>query len=464
MKPQEWVPKPYQQIGLQFLLDTQRAAVWMPPGFGKTSLVYALLDILKLAGSKFFPALVIAPKQVCDLTWPAERDRWRQFQDLSVVNIRGTSEQRMRALHTKADIYFINFENVEWLVEVCGAAWPFRIVVVDEATKLKGYRTKQGGKRASALARIARDTGRFIELTGTPAPNGLKDLWGQIWFLDFGGRLAPSYNQFQQRWFIVEAYTRQVIPRAGAEAEIHSLLADCTKAFRTEDWFDIQKPVVSRRDVRLPPAAAELYREMERNFFIKLQEVEGRERDAEVTARIALTLSSKLIQMAAGAVLDDDKQPQLIHEEKLDALESLINELGGENVIVVYQFIHEAKMIQKRFPHAEVFMGKKQEDKWNAGQMPLMLIHPQRGGHGTNLQHGGRTMALFSPFWDLELRMQVIDRIGPVRQKQAGYDRAVNVYDLVALDTLDQEVLDRLDGKRSVMDALMSARSHRPPT
>ncbi len=457
----EWTPRPYHTPALKFLLDTQRAAVWMPPGFGKTSLVYALLDILKLAGSRLFPALVIAPKQVCDLTWPAEQQKWTNFRDITVVNIRGTAEQRMQAMHTKADLYVINFENIEWLVEVCGANWPFRTVVVDEATKLKSYRTKQGGKRAAALARVARNAGRFIELTGTPAPNGLKDLWGQVWFIDYGGRLGDSYNAFIQRWFIVEAFTRQVIPRAGAEAEIHGLLADCSMAFRTEDWFDIAKPVVSQRQVRLPTEASQLYRKMERDFFVKLQEIQGENRDAEVTARIALTLSTKLLQMAAGAVLDDEKKPQAIHDAKLDALESIINELGGENLIVVYQFVHDAKRIQERFPHARVFRNKKDEDAWNAGSVPLMLLQPQSGGHGINLQHGGRTMVFFSPFWDLELRMQVIDRIGPVRQKQAGYDRAVNVIDIVALDTLDSEVLERLDGKRSVLDALMAARAHR---
>jgi SNF2 family DNA or RNA helicase len=461
--PQEWVPKPYHDRALPLLLDTQRCALWMPPGFGKTSLVYAALDILKLAGSKFFPALIIAPKQVCDLTWPAEQKKWRQFQDLKVVNIRGSSKQRLAALHTKADIYLINFENIEWIVEVCSGSesWPFGIVVVDEATKLKGYRTKQGGKRAGALAKIARDTGRFLELTGTPAPNGLKDLWGQIYFLDFGSRLASSYNQYMQRWFIQEAYTRKIIPRAGAAEEIHSLLSDCAFAFRTEDWFDIQKPVMHRREVRLQDEAAALYRKMERDFFIRLEEVAGEDRDAEVTARIALTLSSKLIQMAAGGVLDDTKTAQVIHEEKLDAVESLINELGGENLIVVYQFVHEAKMLQQRFPHARIFKGKAEEEAWNAGNVPLMLLQPQRGGHGVNLQHGGRNMAFFSPFWDLELRLQVVDRIGPVRQANSGYNRAVNVYDVVALDTLDNEVLDRTDTKASVMDALMAARAQR---
>lgn len=450
------VPKEYQDIALDFLLKTQRAALWMVPGMGKTLTVYLLLDILKLAGSKFFPALVIAPKQVCDTTWPDEQEKWSQFANMKVVRIGGSAEQRLRALHTKADIFVINFENVEWLVEVCGANWPFRIVIVDEATKLKGYRSKQGGKRAEALASVARQTGRFIELTGTPVPNGLKDLWGQIWFLDFGGRLGQSYKMFLQRWFIVEAYTRQVIPREGAKREIEKLLADCTLAFRAEDWFDIKEPVVSRREVRLPDEATKLYRKMERDFFIQLKEV-----DAEITARIALTLTSKLLQLASGSVFDDGKTPRDIHDAKLDALDSLLNELNGENVIVVYNFTHEAARIRAKYPHARLYRNKKDETDWNAGKVPLLLLQPQAGGHGTNLQHGGRTMVFFSPMWDLELRMQVAERIGPVRQAQAGYDRAVLHYDIVASNTLDEEVLERLTSKRSVQEALMLARAHR---
>lgn len=446
----------YQDIGLDFLLKTQRAALWMVPGMGKTLVVYALLDLLKLAGSKFFPALVIAPKQVCDSTWLDEQQKWDDFKDLTVVRIGGSQEQRLRALHSKADLYVINFENIEWLVEVCNGNWPFRIVIVDEATKLKGYRTKQGGSRARALASIARQTGRFIELTGTPAPNGLKDLWGQLWFLDFGGRLGASYAQYIQRYFIVEAYSRAVIPREGAKREIEKLLADCTLAFRAEDWFDIKEPLVSRREVRLPDAAAKLYRTMERDFFVHLKEV-----GADVTAQIALTLTTKLLQLASGSVFDDGKTPRDIHDAKLDNLESLLNELNGENVIVVYNFTHEAKRIQARFPHAEVYRGKKDETKWNAGHTPLLLLQPQAGGHGTNLQHGGRTMVFFSPMWDLELRLQVAERIGPVRQAQAGYDRAVLHYDIVAANTLDEEVLERLTSKRSVQEALMLARAHR---
>jgi SNF2 family DNA or RNA helicase len=183
--------------------------------------------------------------------------------------------------------------------------------------------------------------------------------------------------------------------------------------------------------------------------------------DAEVTARIALTLTSKLLQLASGSVFDDGKTPRDIHDAKLDNLESLLNELNGENVIVVYNFTHESKRIQERFPHAQIYRGKKQETDWNAGCIPLLLLQPQAGGHGTNLQHGGRTMVFFSPLWDLELRLQVAERIGPVRQAQAGYDRAVLHYDIVAKDTLDEEVLERLVSKRSVQEALMSARAHR---
>lgn len=213
---------------------------------------------------------------------------------------------------------------------------------------------------------------------------------------------------------------------------------------------------MSRREVRLPVEAAAMYRKMERDFFLELKEVE-----ASVTAKIALTLTSKLLQMASGQVFDDERTVRALHDAKLDALESLVNEMGGENIIVTYNFTHEAARIKERFPQAVLYKGKKEETAWNAGRIPLLLLQPQSGGHGTNLQHGGRTMVFYSPMWDLELRLQVAERIGPVRQLQAGYDRAVLHYDIVALDTLDEEVLDRLASKRSVQETLMLARAHR---
>lgn len=451
---QTLVPRDWSPVATNFLLDNQRAALWAVPGMGKTGIVYTVLDILLLACSKFFPALVIAPKSVCEKVWPAEQQKWTQFRNMRVVQILGTVAQRRDALATPSDVYVINFDNVQWLVNYLGSTWPFKIVVVDEATKLKNYRTKQGGMRARALSQVAKLTGRFIELTGTPSPNGLKDLWGQIWFLDFGHRLGTSYDAFFKRWFIQEAYTNNVIPRPNAEKEIYAAIADITLALRAEDWFDIKEVVYTVRKVTLPPAARVLYDKMEEEFLIELG-------DRVVTAPIAMALTTKLMQISGGAVLDTEKDWHHIHDAKLDDLESLVNELGGENLLVVYHYVHEWERIKARFPDARKFKTKQDEDDWNAGKIGLMAIQPMSGGHGTNLQWGGRAMAFFTNTWNLELRMQVIERIGPVRQAQAGLDRVVLVYDLIAESTMDEDVLDRLTTKRSVQDALMYARARK---
>ena len=435
-------------------MENQRAALWAVPGMGKTSIVYTVLDLLKLAGSRFFPALVIAPKKVCELVWPSEQQKWNQFRDLRVVPILGSVKQRMLALATPADVYVINFDNVQWLVNHLGAKWPFKIVVVDEATKLKNFRLKQGGARARALAQVAKLTGRFIELTGTPSPNGLKDLWGQMWFLDFGHRLGNSYDAFFRRWFILEAYTNRVIPRPNAEKEIYKAISDITLALRAEDWFDIQQPRHTVRPVVLPAEARKIYDKMEDEFFLELN-------NREITAPIAMTLTTKLLQISGGAVLDTEKDWHRVHDAKLDELWSLVDELNGENVLVVYHYQHEAERILELFPKWRVFRTKKDEDDWNANRVPGMLIQPQSGGHGTNLQDGGRTMIFFTNTWDLELRMQVVDRIGPVRQAQSGHDRVVLLFDLIAKDTMDEEVYERLTSKRSVQDSLMAARARR---
>lgn len=451
---QNLTPKPWQNVGSDFIYNTQRCALWAKPGMGKTGIVYTVLDLLKLAGSNFFPALVIAPKAVCEGVWPAEQAKWRQFRDLRVVQVLGTVAQRRDALVTNADIYVINFDNVQWLVNYLGAKWPFKIVIVDEATKLKGYRTKQGGMRARALAQVAKSTGRFIELTGTPSPNGLKDLWGQIWFLDFGHRLGTSYDAFFKRWFILEAYTGQVIPRPNAEAEIYAALADITMALRPEDWFDIKKPIYSVIECELPLEARALYDKMEEDFFLQIGE-------REVTAPIAMTLTTKLLQISGGAVLDTEHDWHHIHNAKLDKLESLVNELGGENLLVVYQYKHEAIRLLERFPKWRVYKSKADENDWNGNKVPGMLLQAQSASHGLNLQYGGRAVANYTPTWNAELREQVMERIGPMRQAQAGLDRSVLVYDLIAKNTMDVEVLERVNGKLTVQDALMLARARR---
>lgn len=452
--PQHYIPREYGRLATSFLLNTQRAGLWAKPGMGKTAIVYSTLDILKLSGSNFFPVLIMAPLKVAELVWPAEQTKWDAFSGMRVAPILGSVKEREEALYRRADVYVVNYDNVPWLVKRMGNKWPFKTVVADESTRLKNFRLrKQGGVRAAALEEIANLTGRWINLTGTPAPNGLRDLWGQTWFQDFGARLGHSYTDFFKRWFYEDRYTRIVEPRAGASEEIHGKLADITMALRPEDWMDIREPVVTMREVLLPDEAMKHYKRMEKEFFAEIK------LGTEIEAMNAAVKSMKLLQMCSGAVYDAEHTAHELHDAKLEALESIVNECGGEPILVVYHFKFEVPRLMKRFPGARVFEKQKDEEDWNAGKIPLMLIHPQRGGHGTNLQYGGRIMVFFTHTWDLELRLQVIERIGPVRQKQAGFDRSVLVYDLVAKNTLDVDVLERLTSKLSVQESLMRARA-----
>lgn len=457
---QPWIAKPHQKIIVDYMYDTKRCNIWAAPGLGKSSSTYRFLDTLQLCGSNFFPVLVIAPLAVARDVWTAEQQKWTDFKGLRVVPIIGsTPAARIAALMLRGDVYTINYENLVWLVEYFGDKWPFRIVVADESTRLRGFRQKQGGvhkgggtKRAGALATIAENTGRWINLTGTPSPHGLESLWGQQWFIDFGHRLGTSYSSFMKRWFIVEQYTQQVIPRENARAEIYEKLADCAIALRAEDWLDVKEPYFSEKRVNLPPEAMKLYKQMERKFFADMP-------GGQIVAFNAMTKSGKLIQMASGSVYDTETgTAHHLHDAKIEALRSLYDELG-ENLLVVYHFKFEVGALLQEFPEARLYKGKQDEDDWNAGGVKMMLVHPKSAGHGLNLQHGGRAVCFFTNSWDLELRLQVLERIGPARQLQSGYDRVVLVYDIVASATIDLNVLDRLRGHATEQEALMKARA-----
>jgi len=454
VEPQKFNPREHQRVAASFMLNTPRCALFAVPGLGKTSSVYKVLDILKLAGSSFFPVLVIAPKKVCELVWPSEALKWFDFHGIRVIQILGERDARDDALLRKGDVYVINYENIQWLVQKLGKRWPFKIVVADESTKLKNFRLKDGGARSTALSQIAMHTGRWVNLTGIPAPNGLKDLWGQMWFIDFGHRLGRTYTDFMRRWFIISEYTREVEPRVNAKEEIYAAIADVTLALRAEDWFSIHESNEITREVDLPPPARALYDRMERELFVELE-------SGDVNAINRAALSNKLLQMTAGFVYGEEKQAHFLHDAKVEGLRSIVNELGGEPLLLAYWYKPEVPMIKKEFPEFRVYKTKQDEDDWNAGKIPLMGVHPASAGHGVNLQYGGRAMAFFTQTWDWELRSQVIERIGPVRQKQAGLDRAVLLYNLVARNTLDEEVIERNITKESVNGALMKARAHR---
>lgn len=464
----KYTPRVYQRIAGKFLLETKRANLWAKPGMGKTSTVYSVLDTLKLASSGFFPVLVIAPLRVAEFVWPGEQRKWLDFEGLRVATILGDVGAREEALlRSGCDVFVINYDNLQWLVERLGGRWPFRIIVADESTKLKKFRgyidkitgkvrsNGKGGKRAAALATIAQNTGRWMNLTGTPAANGLLDLWGPQWFVDFGQRLGGTFGDYKRRFFMTDPYTGIISPQLGSEKLIQSLIADCTMALRPEDWMDIQKPFTHVIEVAMPEEARKQYRRMEKDYFIELGN------GAQIEAQIAIVKSIKLLQLAVGAIYDAEKHVHHIHDAKLDALESVVNECGGENLLVGYYFKFDVDRIKSRFPHAREIKTQKDVDDWNAGRISMGLAHPASLGHGQNLQDGGRIVVFYSHTWDLELRLQFIERVGPTRQAQAGYKRAVLIYDLMTRGTIEREVLIRHEKKLSVQEALMLARAHR---
>lgn len=445
-----FTPHAFGKLGTQFLLDTPRANLWAKPGMGKTAMVLSMIDIMKIAGSAFFPALVIGPKRACELAWPGELGKWDAFADLSYTQLLGEHRVRLEGLRSKiSDLYIINYDNIQWLVEQFKDKWPFKTVIADESRKLKGFRLSRGTRRSTALAHIAKHTGRWVNLTGTPAPKDYTDLWGQNWFVDFGQRLGRSYSQFQNRYCTVNPYSRQVQMLPGTHEQIDKLIADVTIAFRPEDWFEYEKPIHTVIECEMPEPAMQQYRAMARKAYLEAQDIE---------ALSAAAKSQKLLQMASGFVYDDNKAAHPVHFAKVDSLRDLVEELN-EPVLVAYFFKHTEEMLKKAFPDARVMKTLKDQDDWNAGKIPMLLANYASVGHAISLQDGGRTVVRFDQIWDEELRQQIVERLGPARQAQSGHKRTVLIYDLITRGTIEHEVLERSAGRISVQEALMLAQT-----
>lgn len=450
-----YVPKPWQPHVTKFIIDHPRCNVWVDMGGGKTSSTLTAFDILMMAGSNFFPALVIAPLRVARDVWPVEGQQWDHLQGLRIQPIIGDVEDRRRALSHNAQIYTINYDNIPWLVDHLGGAWPFKTVVADESTRLKGHRLNKGSVRAKRLAEVARKTGRWINLTGTPSPNGLKDLWGQCWFLDFGQRLLGTYTDFTNTYFDRDQYTGELVPKQFAQEQISNAIKDITLTIDLRDWIDIKKPVPVMHRVTMPPERFKEYRKLEKDMFVTLAN------EIDLTALSAAAKTTKCLQFAAGAVYYEGDKWTIVHDAKLEALDEIIEETAGANLLIAYWWKHDAARILKRYPDARILKTKKDEDDWNAGRISKALIHPQSGGHGLNLQHGGHHIVHYSLWWNLEAYQQVIDRIGPARQFQSGYDRPVYVHHMVMQKTLDEDVYERLQSKKSVQEILKAAMKRR---
>lgn len=472
-----YTPHAYQPLITNHIIDVKRSVIWAGMGMGKTLGTLTALDALILAGESS-PTLVLAPLRVAKSVWPEECKGWEHLRNLRVVPITGAEQDRLAALRCDSPVYSINYENVPWLVEHYGERWPFKHVVSDESTKLKSYRGSVqrskngiefvrggGGSRSRALGKIAHTkVERFTELTGTPAPNGLIDLWGQMWFIDAGARLGRTFESFKQRWFQASYDGYGSIPLPHAQEEIHDRLRDVCLTIDAKDYFNLDAPIISNIYVDLPLKARVAYKEMEKEMFTQIEC-----HDIEVFNAAAKT--QKLLQLASGAVyidpaVDSDFHPKAkefkeVHDVKIQALESIVSEANGSPVLVAYHFKSDLARLLKAFPSGRQLKGDKDIADWNKGLIPVLFAHPASAGHGLNLQHGGNTIVYFSHDWNLENRQQILERIGPLRQMQSGYQRPVFVYNIIARDTVDELVLERCETKAEVQDLLTQAMKRR---
>ena len=456
---QPFKPRDYQQAIMQFIGDHERCNIWAGMGTGKTVSTLTALQGISLVDDPF-PALVIAPLRVASSTWPGEVEKWAHLQKLKIRAATGNTSQRTHLVHGRvSDIVTINYDLLPWLVDHLGDLWPFKTVIPDEATRLKSFRVKQGGKRAQALGKVAhKRVRRWVNLTGTPAPNGLLDLWGQQWMVDAGHRLGRSYSAFEDRWFRTkrapgQQFGGETTALEGAEEEIHALLRDCTITVRAQDYLDLPPLVENVIEVDLPPTAARHYRELQKEMFTVLAG------GHEVEAFNAAAKTMKCLQAANGALYTDDQGTwREIHDAKLDALASVIEESAGAPVLCAYQFKSDIARILKRFPFAVELKTERQLQAFRDGEVLLGVGHPASMGHGVDgLQNRCCTVVFYGHWWSLEQREQMIERIGPMRQVQAGYRRSVTVHNIVARGTVDELVMRRHKTKASVQQVLLEA-------
>jgi len=462
-------PRDYQAAIRDFILTHRRCNVFAGMGTGKTGATLLALDIMFLFGEAK-RVLVIAPKRVAVSTWPDEVRKWSNLRHLTIAAAVGTAAERLAVLRGPAQIVCINYENIEWMIDALGDDWNFDVVIADESTRLKGLRVGmrtsstgkqflagQGTVRARKLAKVAHTkVKRWVNLTGSPAPNGLQDLWGQCWFIDGGQRLGRSFSAFSDRWFRTvpnaDGYTK-IEPMPFAQPQVEAAIKDVCITIEAADYLDLPPLVESEVYVDLPPAARAAYLKMEKEFFT---EFAGHEFEALNSG----AKMQKCLQFASGAAYtDDERNWTLLHDEKIDALRSIVEEANGMPVLVAYQFVSDRQRILKAFPRARYLDANPQTlVDWNAGRIPVIVAHPKSGGHGLNMQHGSNILADFSLGFNLEEDEQIVERIGPTRQAQSGLNRSVYRRRIIARDTIEQTaVLPALRRKARLQDALLAA-------
>lgn len=440
-------PHDYQKYATEKIIELPACALFMEMGLGKTVSTLTAIDELIYDRFEVDKVLVIAPYRVADDTWTTETEKWDHLQHLKVSKVLGSAAQRIAALQAEADIYVINRENVTWLVETLGKRWPFDMIVVDELSSFKS----NSAKRFKSLRTVRPLAKRFVGLTGTPAPNGLLDLWPQVYLIDRGERLGKTHTGYKDRYFypakrngfVVYSWTL----KEGTKEAIEQKLSDICISMKAEDYLKLPDKIINDVYVSLDHQEMQKYHELEKE---KLMELEGK----EITALSAAAVWGKLLQLANGAAYGNDGSMIPFHYRKLDALEGIINESSGHPILVFYNFRHDYERLMERFRTYRPRTLKCQKDirDWNAGTIPLLLAQPASMGHGLNIQAGGHIIVWFGLNPSLELYQQANARL--YRQ---GQTEAVIIHRLITKGTVDEDVVKKLLVKDGTQDGLMES-------
>lgn len=444
-------PHPYQQYAIARVVSDPAVGLFLEPGLGKTVITLTAIKELKFNRWQIMRPLVVAPKKVAEATWAAEAEKWDHLKGLRVIPILGTEKQRVNALYTPGDVWVINRENLVWLVDYLRNNWDFDMVVLDESTSFKNARSK----RFMALKRVRAYIKRLVELTGTPSPNGMEDLYAQVYLLDGGARLGRTVTSFREA-FMSQDYahpgqqyrTYSLLP--GADAKIRAAISDICVSMKTEDYLTLPDYVEDIVPVALDAAAKKAYNKLEREMLLQV--------DTEtITAGTAATLNGKLLQLCGGAVYTNDGTVATVHSCKLDAFLELIEQLNGEHALVFFWYKHERERITQaladRGLRVRVYEGPEDERAWNAGEVDILLAHPVSCGYGLNLQAGGHHCIWFTlPNWALEIFQQANKRL-----HRQGQPHPVISHLLITQGGVDEDVLASLQTKGDSQETLMQA-------
>jgi SNF2 family DNA or RNA helicase len=435
-------PHPYQQHAIDRILNQNNVALFLDMGLGKTSITLTAINELIHNRYEVRKVLIIAPKRVAEDTWTSEASKWDHLKHLKFEKILGTEKQRIKALDNDfAEIYTINRENVDWLCKYMFNMWDFDMVVIDELSSFKSSKSQ----RFKALKVMMPLTKRVLGLTGTPTPNGLQDLWSQIYLLDQGARLGKTLTAYRDRYFDAGRRNGHIvfnyIPKSGAEKKIYSVISDIAVSMTAKDWLVMPDRINNVIQIKLTDKTMKDYKRLEREKLL----------GEEITAANAAVVTNKLLQLSSGQIYTDDGKVEIVHDSKLEALGEMIEASNGKPLLVFYQFKHELARIKEKYDVRTLDSSADITD-WNEGKIPVLLVHPASAGHGLNLQAGGCTVIWYTLTWSLELYQQANARL-----HRQGQQHTVIVHHMVCKGTLDEEVMQILEAKETRQDRLIDA-------